>query len=199
MQNISVTNPLSRKVGVALFVTIIVALQAFTTFVRPFFLPITLALPLIIIGAAVYGMRNAAVLGAAFGSVVLMSGMTGTAPVSAMTWSLSPVITILATIGRGAIVGLAAGAVYAALSKKSVLAGILAAAIVAPVVNTGLFIAVMVLLFQNVLTHFDVGTTFVAVFGAWVGVNFLIELAVNLALAPWIVNIAMMVKKSNQS
>ena len=195
MQDISVTNPLSRKVGIALFLAIIIALQSFTTFIRPGLIPITLTLPIIMIGAVLYGAKNAAVLGAGFGFIVMMSGITGAAPLSTLLWSINPAIMILGTVGRGIAVGLITGFVYWLVSKKRTWAGIVSAAVIAPVVNTGVFLGVMVLFFQSALP--ENATTFFALFGAWVGVNFAIELLVNIAVVPWVVNIAMIVKKSN--
>ena len=162
---------------------IIVILQVVATFVRPGLIPVNLVLPAIVVGAAMYGAKAGAVLGLCFGAVVLSSGITGTAPMSTMMWGASPLLMTIVTLGRGAAQGYAAGVVYTAFAKKSTYAGVLAAAIVAPIVNTGIFLAALIFIFRDTLVHFA-GDTEVLYFAFMVmaGTNFLFELVVNVVL-----------------
>ena len=72
------------------------------------------------------------------------------------------------------------------------LVGTVCAAVVSPVVNTGLFILALYLLFPDILAAWasDFGaevTTYILT--GLVGINFLVELAVNVVLSPVVVQI----------
>jgi len=184
------TERIKRMVGLAIFTAIIIVLQLVCTFVKfgPF--AITLALVPIIVGAAVYGPKAGAYLGAAFGAVVLFCCVFGMDPGGQILWNASPFLTVLLCFFKGAAAGFAAGVVYKALRKKSVYGGVFAAALVCPIVNTGIFIAAMFLFFNDILTSWAAGTAVLSyAFMGLAGVNFLVELCVNLALSPVILRI----------
>ena len=91
---------------------------------------------------------------------------------------------------KSTVAGWASGAVYKLLARKSILLGVIAEGIVCPIVNTGLFILLMSLFFRSTLEVWAGGSTVMhyLVFSL-TGVNFLIELLVNLALASFITRI----------
>ncbi|MCL2702361.1 MAG: hypothetical protein FWE91_01970 [Defluviitaleaceae bacterium] len=187
-----------RMVGVAILTSLTVVFQVFATainFVTPGAIPFALAVPLIVIGAAMYGPRAAALQGFCFGLVVLGSGIMGVAPTSAMMWGISPVIMTAGTLGRGLAAGLTAGLVYKALARKETYFGVLGAAIITPVVNTSIFVVVL-FLFSEVLIEQGAGRTiFQYASGIMIGFNFFVELVVNIALATNIDRIIGIVKK----
>lgn len=136
-----------RLTGLALMTAIIVVLQVVASFVKfgPF--TITLALAPILIGAALYGPKAGACLGGVFGAVVLLACILGWDPGGAILWNANPFLTALVCLGKGILAGLAAGLVYRAIawggkshSSGRMLGGSIAAGIVSPVVNTGLFL-----------------------------------------------------------
>ncbi|MCL2616705.1 MAG: ECF transporter S component [Defluviitaleaceae bacterium] len=186
--------------GIALLAAIIVILQVVATFIRPGLIPVNLVLPTIVIGSAMYGAKAGALLGLCFGAVVLSSGISGTAPMSTMMWSASPLLMTVVTLGRGAAQGYAAGVVYTMFKKKSTFAGVLAAAIVAPIVNTGIFLGALILLFRDTLVHFagDTNALYFA-FMVMAGTNFLFELIVNVVLVSAIDRIIRVVRKTSFS
>ncbi len=68
-------------------------------------------------------------------------------PGGAILWNANPFLTALVCLGKGILAGLAAGLVYRAIawggkshSSGRMLGGSIAAGIVSPVVNTGLFL-----------------------------------------------------------
>ena len=159
-----------RMTGLAIFTAIIVVLQVLCTFVRfgPF--SITLALAPIIIGTAIYGKGAGAYLGGVFGLVVLITGLLGWDGGTVMyLMGIAPLACILVCVDRKAV---------------------LASGIVCPVVNTGLFVVGMLVFFfdtlngwaggQNMLLYIIVGLT---------GINFLVELGVNVLLTAGIARI----------
>jgi len=180
----------ARITGTALLAAIIIMLQTTATFIRPGLIPINLVLPAIVVGAAMYGAKTGAFLGMCFGAVVLMSGITGTAPMSTMMWTANPILMTIVTLGRGAALGYVAGVVFALFSKKKQQDGVLAAAIAAPIVNTGIFLAALIFLFRDTLVHFAGDTNILYhAFIVMAGTNFIIELFINIGLVAVIVRI----------
>lgn len=198
MQSSTTHGKVQRMTGIAILTAIIVVVQIICTFIKfgPF--SITLALAPIIIGAAVYGVGTGALLGGVFGLVVLITGILGWDGGTVMfLMGMNPVATVLICIVKGAAAGLAAGAVYAAIAKKSQLAGVITAGVVCPVVNTGLFVAGMLTFFFSTISGWAAGNDSMVqyiIFGLCGG-NFLVELATNLLLATAITRIIRVVRK----
>jgi uncharacterized membrane protein len=180
-----------RMTGLAIFSAIIVVIQIVCTFVRfgPF--SITLALAPIIIGAALYGVSAGAYLGGVLGLVVLITGLLGWDGGTVMyLMSQNALATILICLVKTVAAGWLAGLVYRAAAKKNTLLGVILAGIVCPVVNTGLFIAGMLIFFFSTLQTWANGTavTYFIIVGL-TGVNFLIELLANMVLASGITRV----------
>ena len=174
-----------RMTGLSLLAAIIAVLTILGNFVRfgPF--PITLALAPIIIGAAMYGPSAGAILGGVFGLVTLLSGIAGWDGGTVIyLMGVNPVACILICVLKGAGAGFLAGLVYDLIAKKNSRIGVIAAGIVCPVVNTGLFIIGMLIFFTSALESWasGQGLFYYVIFGL-TDVNFLVELAVNLVLS----------------
>lgn len=194
--NNSLSSKTNRMVGIAIFMAIVVVLQIVATFIKFGSFPITLTLVPIIVGAAMYGQAAGAVLGGTFGVVVLIFCVSGVDPSGNILWVINPMLTAVLCVGKGALAGFAAGAVYSAISKKNIYVGVMCAAFVCPVVNTGVFIAGMILFFRDTFTAWAGGTSLIYfAFIGLAGLNFLIELTVNVVLAPAVVRIINIVKK----
>ena len=184
-----------RLTGLALMTAVIVVLQVVASFVKfgPF--SITLALAPILVGAALYGPKAGGYLGGVFGVVVLVACIMGWDGGGNILWNASPFLTAVICLGKGIAAGLAAGLVYRAIVKDSLargrmMAGSIAAGIVTPVVNTGLFVVALVLLFYGILVNWAGGSNllYYIVFGL-TGINFVLELAINLVLSTVIVRV----------
>ena len=184
-----------RLTGLALMTAIIVVLQVVASFVKfgPF--PITLALAPIIIGAALYGPKAGAYLGGVFGIVVLLACILGWDSGGSILWNANPFLTAVICLCKGILSGLCAGLVYRAVagsgrSHGRMLGGSILAGIVSPVVNTGLFCLCLTLLFHDILLSWAGGTEVVYyILFVLTGINFLVELAVNLVLSTVIVRV----------
>lgn len=176
-----------RMAGLAIFTAMIVVLQVLCTFVRfgPF--SITLALAPIIIGAAMYGKGAGAYLGGVFGAVVLITGLLGWDGGTVMyLMSINPVGCVLICLGKGIAAGFLAGLVFDALSEKHENLAVPVAGVVCPVVNTGLFIVGMLVFFSDTLNGWAAATgqaLLLYIIMGLTGVNFLVELAVNIVLS----------------
>ena len=183
----------SKVVGLGLFTAIVVVLQFLGSFIKfgPF--SITLVLAPIVIGAALYGIGAGAYLGLVFGATVLFSGD------AAAFLTINPIGTVIIVLLKGMLAGLAAGLVYSLISKASSLAGVIVAGVVCPIVNTGIFLAGCYIFFQEWLVAVFGTTGFVTVVAGLVGVNFLIELGINMVLSTAIVKIIDLGKKQLNS
>lgn len=182
-------------VGMAIFTALVVILQHMAGMIKigPFS-PSLVLIPLVI-GAAVYGVKTGAWLGLVFGVVVLIGCITGTDVGGNAMWVFNPAVTALICIGKGLAAGILAGVVFRALRRKNELLATVAAAIVCPVANTGLFCLGAVAVFRPVLEQWAGGTDLVSyVFLGLIGVNFLVEMGVNVVLSPVVVRILRAVK-----
>ena len=174
-------------VGMGLFTAIVVVLQLLGGGIRFGVFSISLVLVPIVVGSAVYGWKTGAWLGFAFGVTVLISGD------AAAFLVVDPLATVLVVLVKGAACGLFAGLVYKLLHRWNKVVAVFAAAVVAPVVNTGIFLIGCRLFFWETIAAWGAAMGFAnaadyAFFGL-AGINFLIEIAVNLLLAPMIVRL----------
>lgn len=173
-------------VGLGLLTAIVIVLQAMAISIRFGVFAITLTLVPIIVGAALYGWKAGAWLGFVFGVVVLFTDAGAFLAVNVPG-------TIVTCILKGTLAGLCAGAVYRLISKKNKVAAVITAGVVSPVVNTGIFLLGCVLFFMGTIQEWAAGAGFENVGAymvtAFVGLNFVIELAVNLVLSSAIVAI----------
>ncbi|MGN1051547.1 MAG: ECF transporter S component [Acutalibacteraceae bacterium] len=188
-------NKVQRLVGTSILAAIIIVLQVITTYfpTKPF--AITLAMIPIVIGAAVYGEKAGAVLGGIFSIVVIAMCIFGVDVGGAMVWNANPFLCILVCLLKGVAAGYIAGLVYRLLSKKSVLLGTVTAAIAAPIVNTGIFILGLSICFRPLLYSWagESDVLYYVIFGL-TGINFLVELGVNIIVSPIIVKILKAIK-----
>lgn len=180
-------------VGIGLFTAIVVVLQLLAVGLRALGLfSISLVLVPIVVGAAVYGWKSGAWLGFVFGVAVLLSGDAN----AFLTVNVAG--TIITVLLKGTLCGLCAGLVYKLLEKNKVVA-VFAAAAICPIVNTGVFLLGCLVFFLETITGWAALYGFENV-GAYMifgltGANFLIELGVNLVLAPVITRLIKIGKK----
>jgi len=185
-----------RIAGIGILAAIVIVLQVLATFVQIGPFAITLVLVPIVIGAALYGISAGAILGGFFGVVVLFMTITGADPAAHMLWIANPIATLSVILLRGILAGATAGLVYKAFHQKNKFVGTVCAAIVCPVVNTGLFLLAMYFIFPDFLALWaGSATTMYFLFIGMAGVNFLIELGINLVLSPTIVRIVQIARK----
>ena len=182
----------TRKLtGLAILTALVVILQ-FLPVKGPFFL-ITLTLVPIVIGSALYGAFSGAWLGFIFGVTVLLSGD------AAAFLTINIPGTIATVLVKGILAGLAAGLVYKLASKVNRYFGVICSALVAPVVNTGIFLLGCRLFFMDTVNGWAAASGYENV-GAYmilslVGINFLIELGVNMVCSPIILRLINIRKK----
>ena len=172
-----------------LFAAIVVVLQllSYTVKIGNFNLSLVL-IPIVLSGVA-FGSGFGAVIGGVFGLVTVIASAAGLDGGGNILFSASPFLTTLVCMVKGIAAGAAAGCYKPLRAKKPTLAVILAA-ITVPVVNTGLFLLGMAAFFGNILNEWAGGTPMVSyIIVGLTGVNFLIELGINIILSPVILRI----------
>ncbi len=185
---------LTRKLVLGgLLTAIVIVLQLLGSFIRfgPF--SISLVLVPIVVGAATCGPLVASFLGLAFGATVLLSGD------AAAFLAIHAPGTILTVLVKGLLCAAVAAVVYLALRRLNRTLGVVAAAIVCPIVNTGIFLIGCRLFFWETVAAWGAAAGFAnAAAYAFLGLaggNFLFELGFNLLLSPVIVRLLDIRKK----
>ncbi len=171
----------------AVLTALVVILQLLGSFIHLGPFSISLVLAPIVIGAAMCGYKIGGWLGLVFGAVVLLSG--DAAPFLAIDIT-GTVITVLA---KGFLCGITAGLVYKALEKYNRYVAVILSAVVCPVVNTGVFLIGCKVFFMSAITEWGVAEGFANaaqyMFLGLAGGNFIVELIVNIVLAPVVMRI----------
>ena len=193
----SSSKKVERMVQLALFVALVVVLQIISAIIPPIagLVSITLTLVPVVVGGILLGSAGGAFLGFAFGAIVLINCITGMDPGGNILWNANPLFTAIICFGKGIMAGFIPAVLYRAISGKESgrnkkLVATVVAALSAPIVNTGLFVVGMFLLFKDTLYAWSGGTDIVIyVLTGLAGVNFLVEFIINTVLSPAIVRI----------
>ena len=162
-----------------------------TTFFGPF--STAVALVPIVIGAAMCGTAVGAWLGFIFGAVVILSGG------AALFFAFDVPGTIITVLFKGTACGLCAGLVYKLLEKVNRYVAVMVAAVICPVVNTGVFLLGCFIFFMDsadaIAETIGMNVSGMALFWALAMGNFLLEVATSLVLSPVIVRVLNISKK----
>ena len=196
----SKNNNTQKIVGLGLFTAIVIVLQLMGSFIRFGTFSISLVLVPVVIGAALYGAgagarpKGASAGTIVFGVVVLLSGD------AAAFLGVNALGTILTVLVKGALAGLLSGLVYKALENKNRTLAVAVAAVVCPVVNTGVFLIGCLLFFMETIGGWADAMGFGANVGQYmivglVGANFIFELLFNVVLSPVVVRLIRIGKK----
>lgn len=173
--------------GLGLMTAIVIVLQLVGGAIRFGIFSISLVLLPIVVGAALYGAGAGAWLGFVFGAAVLFSGD------AAAFLAVNAPGAVILCLAKGTLAGLFAGLVYKLAEKKSKILGTALAAVTAPVVNTGIFLLGCWAFFLDTVKGWAAaaGVENVGMFMlvGFVGINFVIELAVNVLLCPVVVRV----------
>ena len=202
--------PTRTLVLTAALTAMVVILQLLGSFIKFGVFSISLVLIPIVIGAAICGVGSGAWLGLAFGITVLISGD------AAAFLAIDPFGTVVTVLLKGALAGLASGFTYKIIAVACAKYGsdrkstkwvwldkvvswilkylpVLVAAIVCPIVNTGIFLVGCNLFFYETIAEWasslDYSNAVSYMFLGLAGGNFLFELLFNVILSPVIVRI----------
>ena len=189
-------------VEMAMLLALVIVLQMFGGFFKIGPFSLSLVLIPVVIGSIVVGPIGGAVLGAAFGIVVVTQCATGVDVGGNILWSINPFLTALICLVKGTAAGFVPGVIFRALNKKKHSAGVelttaILASVSAPIVNTGLFLIGLSTFFHSTLIAWAGGTNvFVYIITGLVGINFIIEFVINLVVSPAISTIVNVVTRN---
>ena len=176
-----------RLVLLALLTALVAILSYFGGFIKLGSLAsISLTLVPVVLGAALLGPAAGAWLGGVSAVVFFMTA-------DAVFWfGLSVPGTVITVLIKGIMAGWCAGLVYKLLEKYNRYVAIVVSAVVAPVVNTGIFLIGCLIFFIDTVNA-GAAAEGMGLFGYlivfFVGLNFVFELLVNVILSPAIARV----------
>ncbi len=178
---------IEMMVVTAILTALVAVLAYFGGFIKiGAFASVSLVLIPIVIGSAMYGPFVGAWLGGVSGLVFFAT------PDAAFWMGLSIPGTIITVMVKGILAGFCAGLVYKAFQKINRYLAVIIAAIVCPVVNTSIFIGGCFVFFMDTLRAgasaegMGIGGYLIV---AFVGLNFVFELLVNVVCSPAILRL----------
>ena len=181
-------------VGVGLITAIVVVLQSLAVIIPVGIFNLNLILVPIVVGAALYGPKVGAWLGFVAGVLILFTN-------SGAFLAVSIIGTVITVLAKGILSGFLAGIIYNLLKKVNDTVAVATAALVCPIVNTGVFVIGCLLFFMETISTWvpegQFGSTIEYIFLGMIGVNFLIEMAISIVLSATIVRIVKIGKSEN--
>ena len=185
-------NATLRMTQLAILTAIVVVLQCFGGLLRLPFMGTAgnLVLIPIAIGAILLGPRAGTWLGLVCGVVIYIYGVTGADPFTHLLFEMHPLITAAICFVKTALAGFLAALAWRALKGFNEWVALLTAAVLVPVVNTGVFVLGCFTILDAVeaaqASFFpgDARGTIAFIFLGLAGVNFLLELGLTLVLTP---------------
>jgi len=171
----------TKTLTLAAILTALVVILQLVSKLSSAFLPVTITLTLIpvVVGAAKCHPLMGGWLGLVAGLTILLSAS------AEPFFTISPLATVITVLVKGAVSGIVSGYLYKLFEKRNKTVAIFTAAIAAPVVNTGIFFIGCLLFFMEQISMWAGGTNVALyMFTGLAGVNFLVELGLNVILAP---------------
>ena len=189
-----------------ILLALVIALQSLSSFG---FVTLCLCLVPITLGSIALDWKCGGILGCVFGLVAVFWGIVGKDLFTLYLFQANPVVTILICIVKGTACGIVPGLIYKALKKYNNLAGVFAAAMAAPIVNTGIFALGCIIIQGDVMSvadkllneTYNMGINLEAMgfmsvlFGVIITSNFFIEFAINVVFAPSLNRVAEVITK----
>ncbi len=184
-----------KLVLMALLTAMVAILAYFGGFIKiGGFASISLTLIPVVLGAALYGPWAGAFLG--FISAVIFF----ITPDAAFWFGLNLPGTLITVILKAVLAGFAAGLVYKLLEKINRYLAVIVAAIVCPIVNTGVFLLGCLVFFMdnvNQSANAEGISVFAFLIIFYVGLNFVFELIANIVLSPAVLRMLNLRQKKN--
>lgn len=175
---------------VALLAALVVIFQSLSNVIKVGPIAITLTLIPVVLGGCLLGKKWGAVLGFLFGVVVSVFVVTGVDAGGYILFTVNPIITILLCLAKGTAAGFVASLAYSLLEKTNKTVATAVAAMIAPVVNTGLFILAMLIFYTDTLSAWAGGQdVMIYILTGLAGWNFIFEFAASAIISPVIATV----------
>lgn len=190
----------------AILLALVIVLQVFGGYFQVGTTRLSFVLVPITLGGMILGVWAGLFLGLAFGVVVVIDALCGLDAFTLLLINASPVsavFTIMLCLAKGAAAGIGPALIFKFISKKNAYVATFVAALVAPILNTGVFVigafcmpGVLRDVFASLGMNVEGFSAGYIVFVLCVGVNFFVEFAINLICAPAIYTVDRVVTKN---
>lgn len=184
-------------VYIAVLATLLIVLNLLGT-VFKVITNVNLTLIPIVLGALILGWRGGLILGIISGLMTFIFGVTAVDPFTNILFTQHPVLTFLTCVVKITVAGVVGGLLYSAVQKKNKYVAVFSASAIIPIINTALFIIGALLMSDTIGTMAQSNGVDIIYFLVILcaGVNFLIELAINLLVAPAIHTVVRILEKT---
>ncbi len=195
---------MTSMVQLSILTAVVLVLQTIGTLFPLQILGTNLNLTLIpiVLGAIILGPRAGVWLGLVSGVYTyVVGGVMGVDPFTGFLFIQNPFVTACICVIKTTAAGWIAGLMYKLLAKKNEVVAVFLAAAVAPIVNTGLFLAGCMVILNTISAFADSIPDFAGmdvmkfIFIVLIGKNFIAEFALNLLLSPALQRIIHIVRK----
>lgn len=175
----------------AVLTALVIVLQVFSGYFKIGTTSLSFVLVPIVLSGMIMGILPAFILGIVFGCVVLFDALGGLDPFTLYLLGEQPFMTVLLCLVKGGAAGAVSALLFKLVAKKNKYAAAFVAAAAAPLVNTGIFILGALCISGSINSYLSgVGlditglSPFYIILVICVGINFFVELAINLICAP---------------
>ena len=174
-----------RITGVAILLAVLIVLQTIGNYLAPLGISVNLALIPIAVGALVYGPLAGAFLGLCNGAMVLAAPST-----ISTFYNYAPIGTVFTCLLKCTIAGLVSGLIFKLMKEKHLKTGAIISSVLIPVINTGLYVTFCLTIMRKAVEQWSTGGNIISgIFSIPLLINFVIELALMVALTPAIIKI----------
>lgn len=182
----------------AILIAIVILFQVFGSYIKIGATNFSLVLVPIVLGGILLGELAGLILGFVFSLTVFLMGLVGADVFTNYLIMNAPIQTVILIFAKGCLAGYIPALAYKFISKKNSYLATFISSVLAPVINTGLFILLAALLLKNTLVAGDFtdadGIMYFLIIGC-AGINFIVELIINIVLAPVVKRVAGIVIK----
>lgn len=181
----------------AILIAFVAVFQVFGGYIKIGGTSLSLVLVPIVLGGIVLGPLGGGILGTVFSVIVIVMGLIGADPFTGTLLNQALFGTLATVLFKGVLAGVVPALVYKAIAKKNKTAAAFVASALAPVINTGIFIIGMLCMSGVLQANFvpEGQTVIYFLIIGCAGINFIVELAINLVLTPAIIKAVSIVGK----
>ncbi len=189
-----------RMVLIAILAALVVVFQTLSNFIKVGPIAITLTLIPVVLGGCLLGKKWGTALGFLFGIAVTVFTVTGVDSGAYILFTVNPVLTVFLCLVKGSAAGFVSALIYRILLKKNQTLAVVCAAMIAPIVNTGLFVIAMLAFYTDTLTAWANGqNVMVYIITGLAGWNFVFEFAASAIISPAIASVIRITGKSKNA
>lgn len=181
-------------VYLAILITLLVVLNLLST-VFKIVTSVNLTLIPIVLGALLLGWRGGLILGLISGLMTYLFGVFAVDLFTNILFVNHPLLTFLVCTVKTTLAGVLGGLVYGLIKNKNQYVATFVASGIIPIINTAIFILGALTMYNTIAREFSPDVMYFLVITC-AGVNFLIELGINLLVAPAIHTVVRVMEKN---